>query len=877
MEKRADKVHFKMFKAGKFWLVSGIALTVLGSTAVLNTNVHADEINSTQVSANVGDSNRAVTPQTTNAIDDAQAAVDQDQDDIAKNQADTANEQNHHDELADQTADKQQDVDNAQKAADTANDQVKNDQQTADDLKPDEYTDAENAAKDAQQNADQAQNDVDQATANKNQAQHDADQAQKDADQAAKDRDAAAKAKADAQNKADAAKDKADNTPATTNVHHDPHPVKPGSQTKPSEINSDADLPTDLVEPDGLTDAEKNQDHYASSDPWYKYVGANDTSAVIKAGSNLTAAQQKELAEYALALINSFRAQHGLKPILMSDTVQQLGQAVIDLRVKDQTEAGVHTDTNSSDLDDAISRVAGGNQYDVISGGENLFDSILGSNDVTMLQLKVELLQQLTGMCFADGNWDWGHRDNFLSHTYGSSDEADQVYMSFNLQNYGDIYGTGFDTTAYLFDFWVARTGTNGEAEKALNNGLYTAYVNHGYDTTETNPAYTQAVNDYQNALNQLNQATKAYQQANYNYNNAQSGVKAANDNLAKASQALKDAQAKLQVAQTKLADAKQALANAAAKYADQLKAYQAALKTLKADQAKASQLNQALADAKAALADHQQALADSEAKIQQLKDQLKDLEAKLAQDEQALADAKNNADNGNSDNNSDNNNSDDHDSDNNHSGDDADNNGSDDHDSDNNGSNDNHDSDNNTDNNGSDSNHDSNNNSGDDNSDSHDSNNNGHHDADNSDENDSDSSSDHQDADQNHDSANNAANDNQNHGSNSNQSNNSSSDIANDAESNNSGAPANSQGASNTASLINTDYQPTVGSRLQRRQVNMSNSQNLPKDPQVKRAGMLPQTGEAKDPDMMEIIGLTGIAASLLGFAGLNRRRKHN
>lgn len=819
MEKRADKVHFKMFKAGKFWLVSGIALTVLGSTAVLNTNVHADEISSTQVSANVGDSNRAVTPQNTNAVDDAQAAVDQDQDDIAKNQADTVNEQNHHDELAEQTAGKQQDVDNAQKAADTANDQVKNDQQTADDLKPDEYTDAQNAAKDAQ---------------------HDADQAQKDANQAAKDRDAAAKAKADAQNKADAAKDKADNTPATTNVHHDPHPVKPGSQTNPSEINSDADLPTDLVEPDGLTDAEKNQDHYASSDPWYKYVGANDTSAVIKAGTHLTATQQKELAEYALALINSFRAQHDLKPILMSDTVQQLGQAVIDLRVKDQTEAGVHTDTNSSDLDDAISRVAGGNQYDVISGGENLFDSILGSNDVTMLQLKVELLQQLTGMCFADGNWDWGHRDNFLSHTYGSSDEADQVYMSFNLQNYGDVYGTGFDTTAYLFDFWVARTGTNGEAEKALNNGLYTAYVNHGYDTTETNPAYTQAVNDYQNALNQLNQATKAYQQANYNYNNAQSGVKAANDNLAKASQALKDAQAKLQVAQNKLADAKQALANAAAKYADQLKAYQAALKTLKADQAKAAQLNQALADAKAALADHQQALADSEAKIQQLKDQLKDLEAKLAQDEQALADAKNNADNGNSDNNSDNN-------------------GSDDHSSDGNGSDSSHDSDNDSGNNDSDGHHDADNGNSDENGSNNDSatnNNSGHQDADHSHNSDSNAG--------NNDANSNAAGDNQNQGSDTSRSD-ADSDNANDSNQE-SGNAAN--GTVNQAGAPNSQNNAAVAS------TNQPSTSLNDTDYKSNVQPRLPQTDEQKQGQKMTLLGIVGIFLSSLGLVSTYKRK---
>lgn len=70
---------------------------------------------------------------------------------------------------------------------------------------------------------------------------------------------------------------------------------------------------------------------------------------------------------------------------------------------------------------DAVSRIAGGNQYDVLNGGENLFNTILGASyDTTMLQLKVELLQCITGMAYADGSWNWGHRDNFLQHTYAA-------------------------------------------------------------------------------------------------------------------------------------------------------------------------------------------------------------------------------------------------------------------------------------------------------------------------------------------------------------------------------------------------------------------------------------------------------------------------
>lgn len=643
-------------------------------------------------------------------------------------------------------------------------------------------------------------------------------------------------------------------------MHHDPTPAKPGSQLDPTNIDSEADLPTELTEPSGLTDAEKNQDHYGSPDPWYKYTGANDTSAVIKAGTQLTAQQQKELAQYALALINSFRKQHGLKPILMSDTVQELGDAVVNLRIKDGTPFGVHTDTGSAELDDAISKVAGGNQYDVINGGENLDNTTLAATyDTTMLQLKVELLQGITGMCYADGFYNWGHRANFLSHTYGSQDEADQIYMSFNIQNYKAGAYDIVDSMTYLFDFWAARTDTDGTAEKALSNGAYSEYVNHGYDSVETNPAYTQAVNDYNQALAQVASANKAYTQANYNANSTASASKLAQQTLVNAKAQLKTAQANLANAKTKLANAEKALADATAQYGDQLNAYNAA---------KAAQLAKDLANAKQALADNQSAIATSDAKIKSLKDQSAQLQAKLAKDEKTLADAKAAAENNGSDtdNNGDDSNTD---PDNNNSGsDDNHNNGSD---TDNNSGSDNNGSDNNnsgSDNNGGNSNTDPDNN----NSGSNDNHNNGS-DTDNneSDNNKSGSNTD-----------NNSDNSNTNQDTNHSRTDNSGSNV------NNSGSDTNSNDSDHSFStnselitngIDDSDIRDNDATTNNLSFVNSRNSSTItPAQVAAKTINQkqLPQTGDQTSNQEISLLGMIGLALSSLGLISISKR-KHN
>lgn len=155
MESRTNKVHFKTFKAGKFWLVSGITLAALGgSFTISGVGVHADEINGQPVSAakdttpttDVSTNKVAeATPAQQQVIDDAQKDVDQDNRDIAKNQDDTAKEQANNDDLNNQTANKRDDVNKAQDASDKANDQVNKDQDAVDDATPDGYDDVQNA------------------------------------------------------------------------------------------------------------------------------------------------------------------------------------------------------------------------------------------------------------------------------------------------------------------------------------------------------------------------------------------------------------------------------------------------------------------------------------------------------------------------------------------------------------------------------------------------------------------------------------------------------------------------------------------------------------------------------------------------------------
>lgn len=668
-----SKSHYKMYKAGKNWLFAGIGVITLVSTIAMTTpNAHAAELNNdTNLSSTQKDEQKvtSATPAQQAAIDDAQKDVDQDNADIAQNQKDTADEQANHDTLANQTAGKQSNVDQAQDAANKAKDQV-----AVDDAAPAGYQDKEDAEQQAQNNTDKAQDAVNQATTDRNQAQKDVANASDKADQAKTAKDDAAKNKTDAQEQADAAKNKVDNTNKTTKVHHDATPVKPGTYDKGNVIDSEASLPDTLLDPkDGHTD---DVAYYGSS--WYVYDSKNDKSKKIDI-NNLTQNQINELGQYALGLINSLRKQYGLSPMIMSDNTQKMAAGDIAIR-------------NKNGITDDHSLI--GNNISQADWNKYTFDSIAGNHDGTkfaaqnlgfffgtedtMLAAKVSVLQMLTAMAFDDGPGNY-HRQAILMNP--NSVDGHNIYSDEEDVTYYFGYGHQSSGNESIFDFWkennsnvwnggiAVSTGSDGHSSFAseLMKHQKTGYTNNGTDTIETNPAYTNAVNDYNQALAQLTSANKAYNQANDAYNNTTNNLNDAKTNLANATTKLETAKSNLNDAKTKLADAKQALADVTAQYADQLAAYNQAKATLKNDQAKAKQLNQNLANAKKALADNQSSIATSEAKIAQLQDQLKDLQAKLAKDEKNLADAKAAAEN--------NDNSDDT----NTGDDDIDNNGSDD------------------------------------------------------------------------------------------------------------------------------------------------------------------------------------------------------
>ncbi|WP_259764420.1 SEC10/PgrA surface exclusion domain-containing protein [Pediococcus pentosaceus] len=347
---------------------------------------------------------------------------------------------------------------------------------------------------------------------------------------------------------------------------------------KGNVIDSEASLPDTLLDPkDGHTD---DVAYYGSS--WYVYDSKNDKSKKIDI-NNLTQNQINELGQYALGLINSLRKQYGLSPMIMSDNTQKMAAGDIAIR-------------NKNGITDDHSLI--GNNISQADWNKYTFDSIAGNHDGTkfaaqnlgfffgaedtMLAAKVSVLQMLTAMAFDDGPGNY-HRQAILMNP--NSVDGHNIYSDEEDVTYYFGYGHQSSGNESIFDFWkennsnvwnggiAVSTGSDGHSSFAseLMKHQKTGYTNNGTDTIETNPAYTNAVNDYNQALAQLTSANKAYNQANDAYNNATNNLNDAKTNLANATTKLETAKSNLNDAKTKLADAKQALADVTTQYADQL------------------------------------------------------------------------------------------------------------------------------------------------------------------------------------------------------------------------------------------------------------------------------------------------------------------
>ncbi|POH19081.1 SEC10/PgrA surface exclusion domain-containing protein [Fructilactobacillus sanfranciscensis] len=178
------------------------------------------------------------------------------------------------------------------------------------------------------------------------------------------------------------------------NITGDMDPA-PYNFPKESQVRSVNNLPTTIIDPH-FQDPSNNNGAIA-------YVFTNqDTTDVIT--GELTSEQQDEITRYGLTLVNSWRSQKGLSPILMTKDGQKSGQAIINWR--EQNNYGPeHTPYN-----DATAQTA--HQYGLEYSRENMGVS-LPDRHVTMLSLETQLYNAIQQMIYEDAKSDWGHRDNF--------------------------------------------------------------------------------------------------------------------------------------------------------------------------------------------------------------------------------------------------------------------------------------------------------------------------------------------------------------------------------------------------------------------------------------------------------------------------------
>ena len=171
-----------------------------------------------------------------------------------------------------------------------------------------------------------------------------------------------------------------------------------GSNSKKHQIQSNAQLPYKIKAP-------KITNKYQGV--YYNYYGYKkthkDRTKIIN--GKLSAKQQKELADYAITLINSYRAKKKLKKLVFGSHIQQ---ATVDLaRVRNRENKGFnHVTFNHHELKPFAKR----NLY---FSAENL--GVIKTKKITILQAKVEILNMVTAMIYQDGASQDGHRKTFES------------------------------------------------------------------------------------------------------------------------------------------------------------------------------------------------------------------------------------------------------------------------------------------------------------------------------------------------------------------------------------------------------------------------------------------------------------------------------
>ncbi|MGQ2284462.1 SEC10/PgrA surface exclusion domain-containing protein [Leuconostoc pseudomesenteroides] len=215
-----------------------------------------------------------------------------------------------------------------------------------------------------------------------------------------------------------------------------------------NKIHQTENLPIELVEPK----YNASQDNNAGKYDLYDDVLDKDTSEVVN--GTLTAAQQQELADYALTLINSWRKSQGLDPIVWTQGTQDVTVANVNNRENSQI-GFAHTNTNADALAYLKSESASnGLRY----SGENM-GVALKSNRITMNTLKVSILNTITNMIYFDASSGNLHRLNF----------HDAQYMGFAMQPDTNTKDSGYGFSYIsIFDFYKSSDSQSVESKSAV-------------------------------------------------------------------------------------------------------------------------------------------------------------------------------------------------------------------------------------------------------------------------------------------------------------------------------------------------------------------------------------------------------------------------
>lgn len=225
-------------------------------------------------------------------------------------------------------------------------------------------------------------------------------------------------------------------------------------------IHQEENLPSTLLDPKV---PEAN-----ASDTSYDYYGnglEKDKSQVVS--GQLSDAQQKELGDYSLTLLNSWRASQGLKPVIWTEATQKTAQEV----AKARTSAGVgfqHTSRNPQTRQVLID-VAKSNGLNYDSENMGVYNG--NPDHVTMLGLKLAILNGMTAMVYQDGDENFGHLTNFKN--------MESVGFAFQYNQSDDSYSFPY---VFILDGFTATDGSamadKPDQLKATFADTYRANVN---------------------------------------------------------------------------------------------------------------------------------------------------------------------------------------------------------------------------------------------------------------------------------------------------------------------------------------------------------------------------------------------------------------